>query len=343
MSTKLLCLGDIMLGENLSHYKRGIRSHFDPDYTKLVRPVFSDMVLKEKPDLIFYNLEYCITQTEDFLNKSLLENVFKGTPNSLTLFEGNHPIIVSVANNHFGQHGPEVCRFTKNLLKERNIYITGGSSEPTIVNSNGSTLFFWGVTLVGDKYDSSEYFKSTYASLLKELNLPKKNQNEHWIISVHWGDEYLNTPSEEQLELSKKLIDSGFDLIIGHHSHTLQPVEYYKEKLIIYSLGNFIFDQNFSKRTTTGLVLNVLLDSHPTISKAFFSRQKDYIIYKLKEVSIKKILLKKSSINYHFKKKFLNYWYRILMKIELIQHFKDIDKETINYFSNKLGKILSKF
>lgn len=338
MSTKLLCLGDIMLGENLSHYKRGIKSTFDPDYKKLLDPVFSDMLLKEKPDLIFYNMEYCITQKEDFNNKTLLENVFKGTPDSLSLFQ-DFPIIVSVANNHFGQHGPDVCRFTKNLLKEKNILYTGGSSSPTVVNSNGSQFLIWGVTLIGDKYDSSEYFKSSYKTLLKELNLPQKSENEKWVISVHWGDEYLDTPSEEQINLSRQLVDSGFDLIIGHHSHTLQPVEFYKEKLIIYSLGNFLFDQNFSKRTSTGLVLTVLLKANPTIIKAYFSRQKKYIIHKLKEVDVKKIELKKSAFNYQLKKKLLNYWYRILMKIELIQHYKKIDSETINYFSNKLRKI----
>lgn len=341
MSAKLICLGDIMLGENLSHYKRGIRSTFDPDYKRLVSPVFSDVVQKENADYIFYNLEYCIAPKNDFLNKTLLENVFKGTPESLSIFNGS-PIIVSIANNHFGQHGPDICRYTKMLLQKNNIHIVGATAEPTFININDSMLLFWGVTLVADKYDGSEYFKSTYSSLLDQLKLPaKKNENEQWVISVHWGDEYLNTPSVEQINLAKALIDKGFDVIIGHHSHTLQPVEYYKEKLIIYSLGNFIFDQNFSKRTSTGLVLSISLGLKPLIIKAFLSRQKKFVISRLKEIPVTSILLKNSAINYNFKKKFLNYWYRILMKFELIANFNKIDKETINYFSGKISKFFS--
>ncbi len=341
MSAKLICLGDVMLGENLSHYKRGIRATFDHDYRSLISPAFSEMVRKEQADYIFYNLEYCIAPERDFINKSLLENVFKGTPQSLTIFN-EAPVIVSIANNHFGQHGPEVCRYTKALLKDKNIHIVGANAEPTRISVKHTTLLFWGVTLVEDKFDGSEYFKSTASSLITQLQLPiNKNENEQWVISIHWGDEYLNTPSEEQITLAKSLIDRGFDVIIGHHSHTLQPVEYYREKLIIYSLGNFIFDQNFSKRTSTGLVLSVSLSPNPKIAKAYFSRQKKFIINNLKEVSVSAILLTSTVINYNLKKKVLNYWYRILMKFELIANFNKIDKETMNYFSNKIPKFFN--
>lgn len=67
------------------------------------------------------------------------------------------------------------------------------------------------------------------------------------IVHSHWGVEYDSSPNPRQKEIGHALIDAGADIIVGHHSHTLQPVEIYKGKVIFYSLGNFIFDQGWSK------------------------------------------------------------------------------------------------
>ena len=68
------------------------------------------------------------------------------------------------------------------------------------------------------------------------------------IISLHWGAEYVNRPTNMQMEVARGLVDAGADIIMGHHSHTPQPLEWhYREDgsrgLIIYSLGNFLSDQ----------------------------------------------------------------------------------------------------
>ncbi len=66
------------------------------------------------------------------------------------------------------------------------------------------------------------------------------------IISLHWGTENVFYPSPQQVELSRKLIDSGATIILGHHPHTIQGIERYKHGLIAYSLGNFQFDPKVS-------------------------------------------------------------------------------------------------
>jgi poly-gamma-glutamate synthesis protein (capsule biosynthesis protein) len=68
------------------------------------------------------------------------------------------------------------------------------------------------------------------------------------IISLHWGPEYTNSPTNMQTQIARGLVDAGADIIMGHHSHTPQPLEWhYREDgsrgLIIYSLGNFLADQ----------------------------------------------------------------------------------------------------
>lgn len=98
------------------------------------------------------------------------------------------------------------------------------------------------------------------------------------VVSFHWGDEYQTKHNQKQEQFAKAAIDAGADLIIGHHPHVVQEVEQYKDGWIAYSLGNFVFDQNFSKETTQGLVLKVKIsggkitniDKQPiTISNSF--------------------------------------------------------------------------
>jgi len=70
------------------------------------------------------------------------------------------------------------------------------------------------------------------------------------IVSLHWGNEYLPQAETWRRTLAHQLVDAGADIIHGHHPHVLQEVEIYCDKPIFYSLGNFIFDQNWSQETS---------------------------------------------------------------------------------------------
>jgi poly-gamma-glutamate synthesis protein (capsule biosynthesis protein) len=81
------------------------------------------------------------------------------------------------------------------------------------------------------------------------------------IVSMHFGEEYQASPTPEKKALAQLFIDAGADLVIGHHPHVVQPVEKYKSGYIAYSLGNFVFDQDFSEETMKGLLLKVLVQN----------------------------------------------------------------------------------
>jgi hypothetical protein len=70
---------------------------------------------------------------------------------------------------------------------------------------------------------------------------------------MSWGVEYTNKATNFQRELAHALIDNSVDLVIGSHPHWVQNIEFYNDKPIIYSLGNFIFDQNHSDPTRQGM------------------------------------------------------------------------------------------
>lgn len=74
-------------------------------------------------------------------------------------------------------------------------------------------------------------------------------------VMPHWGVEYEQEPTQEQIALAHAFIDAGADLVVGAHPHVAQSRETYRGKAIFYSLGNFIFDQDFSPETRQGLLL----------------------------------------------------------------------------------------
>lgn len=74
------------------------------------------------------------------------------------------------------------------------------------------------------------------------------------IVTVHWGKEYVNEPTAEQRLLAHAAVDAGAHLVLGHHPHVLQGIEFYKDGVIAYSLGNFVFDINLAKTWETMLL-----------------------------------------------------------------------------------------
>ncbi|MDE2312447.1 MAG: CapA family protein, partial [Patescibacteria group bacterium] len=95
------------------------------------------------------------------------------------------------------------------------------------------------------------------ASRLQTAIAAARAQCDFVIATMHAGTEYTRTPNEAQKKFAHAAIDDGADLVIGAHPHWVQTVEQYQGKYIFYSLGNFIFDQNWSQDTREGLVLKI--------------------------------------------------------------------------------------
>ena len=134
----------------------------------------------------------------------------------------------------------------------------------------------------------------------REIGTAKQN-SDLVIVSFHWGIEYTTQPKPRQKELAHLAIDSGADLIVGNHPHWIQPVEVYKDKLIVYSHGNFVFDQMWSQKTREGMVGKYYFYNNKLIDAEFFpviiedygqprfamDTQKEKILKRFKEESLK--------------------------------------------------------
>ena len=80
------------------------------------------------------------------------------------------------------------------------------------------------------------------------------------IVMPHWGEEYVTAPQDHQREMAAAMITAGADLIVGAHPHVVQGIEVIDNVPVVYSLGNFIFDQEFDE-TVKGMTLGVILDT----------------------------------------------------------------------------------
>ena len=161
--------------------------------------------------------------------------------------------ILSLANNHTDNYKKEVgFGSTVSLLAEKNIATFGHYNSCDIkYGYNDKDNYFLAFNLVDGDYGCSNVVLEN----IKKIK--KQNKNSFVILYPHWGKEYQATSGYMQKSLARKFIDQGADLIVGSHPHVIQDIEMYKNKLIFYSLGNFIFDQYFLKEAQTGLMVGL--------------------------------------------------------------------------------------
>lgn len=164
---------------------------------------------------------------------------------------------VNLANNHLMDYG--VAGLTETLdtfATTKTAAIGGGlnkfqSGQIHYADYDGFVVATVGSTDVGYQWGYSTDHqaganKTRLTDMLPIVREARKNAD-LIIVHSHWGVEYDSSPNPRQQEIGRALVDAGADIIVGHHSHTLQPVEIYKGKVIFYSLGNFVFDQGWSK------------------------------------------------------------------------------------------------
>ncbi len=180
-----------------------------------------------------------------------------------------HFDVLNLANNHIWDYGRQAASDTMAYLDQSKIdYVGFGrnydqANTPVIKTVGDTKIAFLGYT---EFYSKSAWATSTRLGLseydqdkiiARVAALKKSGQTDIIVVSLHWGVEYKTKSEPWQQKFAHKLIDVGADLVIGHHPHVAQELEPYKDGFIAYSLGNFVFDQNFSTSTQSGLMLRV--------------------------------------------------------------------------------------
>jgi len=176
--------------------------------------------------------------------------VFCGDQKHTEGLKAAHVTVANFANNHMGNWEEEGIEQTRKLMEDNGIRISG-LEEPTRIEVKGTKVEFLGFDDIGPYV--FPIAKADEKAMEKEISEAKK-QSDVVIVSMNWGVEYTEKPSERQILLAHLAIDSGADLIVGNHPHWIQPVELYKGKVIMYAHGNTIFDQMWSEKTKEGVI-----------------------------------------------------------------------------------------
>ena len=169
--------------------------------------------------------------------------------------------VLCVANNHSMQHGRESFLETVDALRNAGIAVCGlaGTSYrtvvPEVVERNGLRIAFLGWSLRPRRYFASDplYAEGYAADMLNDVRTARKT-HDCVVVTLHWGDEFVERPSPAEIELAHDVMDAGADLLIGHHPHVLRGCERYGRGWIVYSLGNFLGDMIWSDRMRDSVI-----------------------------------------------------------------------------------------
>jgi hypothetical protein len=175
---------------------------------------------------------------------------------------------VSLANNHSMNTGRQGLLDTIDALDARGILHTGAGKdlatarEPVIITVKGLKIAMLGYNGVSAIYDgATDRSAGTVpmdVNILTEDMAKAKASADVVIPFFHWSVEYTSVPTNEQVKFAHAAIDMGAAIVIGSHPHWVQATEIYQGKQIIYSLGNFVFDQEWSIETKQGTMAELL-------------------------------------------------------------------------------------
>ncbi len=233
--------GDVTLGghEGWMGYSIGtfkVMAQEQGDYgyfLKYAREIF------EKDDFTFVNLEGVLADSGRGQNKSLKWN-FRGVTEYVNILTLGSVEGVTLANNHSLDFGKIGLASTQETLDKAGI-LWAYHDQAVIYEKDGYKIAFIG-------YGETEFprFKK---GLKAQIDALKNDQGVHAVVfNYHGGRQYHPKHNKLQTENMRYAIDMGADLVIGHHPHVLQGLEIYKDRQIVYSLGNFAYGGNRKPR-----------------------------------------------------------------------------------------------
>ena len=256
----LMAVGDIMFDRGVLYM---LQKYGQGDFN------FPFVKIKEhlsQANLLFGNLEGPISNRGVKVG-SIYSFRFSPT-SSMALRQAGFDVL-SLANNHMLDYQAIALQDTMANLQQAGIdYVGAGFNEQEafslkIKEVQGIKVGFLAFENLGPTNWKAGENRTGMAwvgwdfSKAKEIISQSKQQVDILVVSLHAGQEYQVLPDEFQKAFDEMAIDAGADLVIGHHAHVVQPLEKYKNGWIAYSLGNFVFDQFFSKQTMESAILRV--------------------------------------------------------------------------------------
>ncbi|HIT69625.1 MAG TPA: CapA family protein [Candidatus Aphodomonas merdavium] len=232
-------VGDVTLGGNMrgnpssNIYTKALSAH-DGDLSYFFANVAE---IFAADDLTLVNFEGVLTNSTAVPgNKQENEFLFRAPPEHVEVLTSGSVEAVALENNHVMDFGETGYADTVATLEDAGI-VYASEDSMGVYNAGGVSIALLAYQTFNDAYERlSEEMPMDVAAAKANYDVV--------IVSFHWGNEMDYAPHERQIALGRLAVDSGADLVLGHHSHRVNPIELYKGKYIVYSLGNFVFSGN---------------------------------------------------------------------------------------------------
>lgn len=251
----LIFTGDVLLSDYvLNNYNStGIEGVLDEEMLK---------ALKEA-DVTVINQEFPFsTRGQQAPDKQF---TFRVNPSYVSVLKEMGVDMATIANNHVLDFGDEALLDTMDTLEQAGILYAGAgenmerASQLQVIEASGLRVGMLAASRVIpvaswniENHQPGVFCTYDPTLLVREIE-EAKEECDYLFVYVHWGIERNTTPEDYQKNMARQYIDAGADAVIGSHPHVLQGIEFYKEKPIFYSLGNFIFNQDIEKTMTVQL------------------------------------------------------------------------------------------
>ncbi len=245
---------EIVIAGDLCFAEDGfVLDHFDEvgKLDECISPEILDVT--NGADLFFLNHEYAISDRGEPLAGKYY--TFRANPDRMDLLKQMGVDLVSLANNHVYDYGADAMLDTVELLQQAGIaYVGGGRNieearRPAFFDINGIKVGFVAASnaekmrYTPQAEDDSPGVLLAYDTTEFDQVIEQASQECDYLIAyIHWGDEDTNDYNALQQELGREFLESGADIVVGGHPHVLQGMEYVDGKPVVYSLGDFWFN-----------------------------------------------------------------------------------------------------
>jgi poly-gamma-glutamate synthesis protein (capsule biosynthesis protein) len=186
--------------------------------------------------------------------------------------------VLSLANNHTGDFGLRALKQTVRRVRAGGIRPVGAGPDrrrawrPAVVTRSGVSFGFLAFNAIGETPRATRSAPGAASVRMQPRTGPLSASDlaaakarvrrlagrvDVVIVLPHWGDQYTHRPVPDQRTVGQALIDAGASVVVGGHPHWVQDVEKHAGRLLVHSLGNFVFDMDFSLETRQGAMLEL--------------------------------------------------------------------------------------
>jgi poly-gamma-glutamate synthesis protein (capsule biosynthesis protein) len=204
---------------------------------------------------------------------------FAASPDVLPALANAGFDVLSLANNHTGDFGPRAFAATMHAVDASPIHRVGAGRDadeawrPVVIDVNGERFGFVAFNAIGEtpratatrsgvaevrmqprtgplNRDDLARLTSTIRDLARQVDVV--------IAMPHWGTQYTNVAVPDQRRVAAAMVSAGADVVVGSHPHVVQGIELFDGHVVLNSLGNFVFDMDFSRQTEEGVLAELV-------------------------------------------------------------------------------------